>query len=44
MFYLCSENKEALIRCTVTAQLICGFVFVYAKNRFFFHDAAQISD
>ena len=34
--YLCSENKGA-----VTAQLICAFVFAYAKSSFS-HDASQI--
>ena len=29
-----------LISCTFTAQLICGFVFAYAKSRFS-HDAAH---
>ena len=32
--YLCSENKS-LMSCAVTAQLICAFVFAYAKNCFF---------
>ena len=32
---------KALISCAVIAQLICAFVFVYAKNRFS-HDPAQI--
>ena len=27
-------KTKALISCTVTAQLICTFVFAYAKNRF----------
>ena len=36
MYYLCSENKGA-----VTAQLICAFVFAYAKSRFS-HDVAQL--
>ena len=31
-----------LISCTVTAQLICAFVFANAKSRFS-HDAAHIS-
>ena len=34
-------KTKALISCAVTAQLICGFVFAYAKSRFS-HDAAQI--
>ena len=38
--YLYSKNK-ALISCAVTVQLICGFVFAYAKIRFS-HDAAEI--
>ena len=42
LFYLCSENKgdDQLISCAVTAQLICVFVFAYAKCRFS-HDAAH---
>ena len=32
-----------LIRCANIAQLLCAFVFVYAKNRFS-HDVALISD
>ena len=34
-------KTKALISCTVTAQLICTFVFAYAKSRFS-HDAAQM--
>ena len=34
-------KTKALIRCAVTAQLICAFVFAYAKDRFS-HDAAHI--
>ena len=34
-------KTRALISCVVTAQLICVFVFAYAKNRFS-HDAAHI--
>ena len=34
-------SKKALISCTVTAQLICVFVFAYAKIRFS-HDEAHI--
>ena len=34
-------KTKALISCAVIAQLICGFVFVYANSRFS-HDAAQI--
>ena len=33
-------KKKALISCGFTAQLICGFVFAYAKSQFS-HDAAQ---
>ena len=47
-YYLCSENKgaeqlhcDSAADCTVTAQLICTFVFTYAKTRFS-HDAAHI--
>ena len=35
-------KTKALISCAVTAQLICGFVFAYAKIRFS-HVAAQIT-
>ena len=34
-------KTKALISCAVTAQLICVFVFAYAKKRFS-HEAAQI--
>ena len=39
LYYNVAKTK-ALI-CMVTTQLICAFVFVYAKNRFS-HDAAHI--
>ena len=32
LYYICSENKGAD---QVTAQLICVFVFAYAKSHFF---------
>ena len=35
-------KTKALIRCAVTVQLICVFVFAY-ENRWFSHDAAQMS-
>ena len=35
-------KTKALISCAVTAQLICVFVFVYAKMRFS-HNEARIS-
>ena len=35
-------KTKALIICTVTAHLICGFVFAYAKYRFSY-DTIQIS-
>ena len=38
---ICVAKTKALIRCVVTAQLICGFVFTYAKS-WFFHNEAQI--
>ena len=50
MYYLCSKNKGAdqLLSyraagnlTTDSAQLICPFVFAYAKNRFS-HDVPQI--
>ena len=34
-------KTNALISCPVTAQLICAFVFAFAKSRFS-HDAAEI--
>ena len=34
-------KTKALISCAVTAQLICVFVFAYAKSRFS-HDVAQM--
>ena len=34
-------KTKALISCAVTAQLICVFVFAYAKSRFS-HDEAHI--
>ena len=37
---ICGEKTKALISCTDTAQLICVFVFAYAKRRFS-HDAAH---
>ena len=36
-------KTKAMISCVVTALLICGFVFAYAKSQFF-HDAAQLRD
>ena len=42
LYYLCSEKKKALSSFTVTAKLICVFVFAYAK-RWFYHGAAQMS-
>ena len=36
-----AAKTKALISCAVTAQLICGFVFAYAKSRFS-HDVAHI--
>ena len=41
LYYLYSKNKGA-DQCAVTAQLICAFVFAYAKIKFS-HDAAQLS-
>ena len=38
---ICVVKTKALIRCAVTAQLICGFDFTYAKSRFS-HNEAQI--
>ena len=39
---ICVAKTKALISCTVTAQLICVFVFAYAKSRFS-HIEARIS-
>ena len=38
---ICVAKTKALISCAVTAQLICVFVFAYARNRFS-HDTAHI--
>ena len=40
MYYLCSENNGADLL-PVTSQLICAYVFTYAKSRFS-HDVAYI--
>ena len=40
LYNLSSENKGADQLRSVTAQLICAFVFAYAKSRFS-HDAAH---
>ena len=40
VLHVCSENK-GLISCAVTTQLICAFIFTYAKSKFS-HDAADI--
>ena len=37
----CAVKPKALVSSAVAAQLICTFVFAYAKCRFS-HDAAQI--
>ena len=39
LFYV--VKTKTLIRCTVTLQLICAFVFTYAESRFS-HDTDQI--
>ena len=41
MYFLYVAETKALISCVVTAHLIWGFVFAYAKSRFS-HDSAQI--
>ena len=33
MYSICSENKDS-DQCVVTTQVICAFVFAYAKSRF----------
>ena len=35
-------KTKALVRCLVTTQLICVFIFAYAKSRFS-HDEAHLS-
>ena len=35
------QKTKVLISCAVTAELICAFVFTYAKIRFS-HDAANL--
>ena len=40
-FYYPIPKTKALISCAVTAQLICVFVFAYAKSQFS-HDEAHI--
>ena len=41
-------KTKALISCTVTAQLICVFVFAYEKSQFSYYEAhmalTQLSD
>ena len=36
-------KTKALISCAVTAQLICLFVFAYAKNRFSHNEAHLVT-
>ena len=36
-------KTKALISCAVTAQLICAFVFAYAKNRFSHYKAHMLN-
>ena len=38
--YYVAKTKALMISCLVTTQLICTFVFAYAKSTFS-HDAAQ---
>ena len=38
---ICVAKTKALISCAVTAQLICAFVFAYAKSRIS-HEAAYM--
>ena len=35
------QKKKVLVSCVITEQLICAFVFAYAKGGFS-HDTAQI--
>ena len=39
MTCICVAKTKALISCAVTAQLICVFVFAYAKSRFSHNEA-----
>ena len=41
LYYLCCENKGADQLRSSSAQLICAFIFAYAKSRFS-HDSAHI--
>ena len=41
LYCINAAKTKALISCVVTVQLICAFVFAYAKCRFT-HDAAQM--
>ena len=41
LYYRCSARTKALVSCAVTAQLICSFVFAFAKI-WFSDDAAHI--
>ena len=40
-YTFCMAKTKALISCAITAQLICTFVFAYAKSRFS-HEAAHM--
>ena len=40
-YFLYVAKTKALFSCAVTVQLICAFVFAYAKSRFS-HDAALL--
>ena len=42
MYYLCSKTK-AQISCAVIGQLICVFVFAYAKSKFFHNTTKLVS-
>ena len=39
---ICGAKTKVLISCAVSAQLICAFVFAYAKSRFSY-DAAHFA-
>ena len=42
LYYLCRKTKgRALISCAITAQVVCIFVFAYAKTRYFFSSGSQ---
>ena len=43
LYYLCGENKLALISCAVTAQMIRAFVFAFYANCYFSYETSQVA-